>query len=383
MVLLYLLALIGMFYTPNPKGGAILEKNLSFVVFPAIFLLLGPEFFTLKRLKTLGCVFYASCLLIIVVFLSYLVLGLHHPDLKAAYDEHRWFDLLDIFSQNPHAFITQHSPRFIVHHTFQVWYMLVAMSLIIYTWAVYPEWYRPWYKKAINIVLLLIFIFFGIFLSLSKMGYLTFGLWCVPTLIFLIYKRFSIIASAGIAVLLVGASLLLFHHAPGKKRIVTNTYNLIAANLFGKEPPAGTYQDGSVIPRLLLWREAIDLIKEKPLFGWGTGAEKCVMHPEKYDNAYLQSDPHPHNQWLLCGIRFGLLGILALGWLFFVGFKLAYRTRNGLLAIFMFLTFCFSLTDRNLDFKIGIIFFGLLYGLFVAYSQYTKADGLDKEAGLK
>ncbi|MDE7150129.1 MAG: hypothetical protein K2O01_06960, partial [Bacteroidales bacterium] len=52
--------------------------------------------------------------------------------------------------------------------------------------------------------------------------------------------------------------------------------------------------------------------------------------------------------------------------------KSSYTTRNGLLAMFMFLTFCFSITDRNLDFKIGIIYFWLLYGLFVAYSQYTK-----------
>lgn len=374
MVLLYLLALIGMFYTPNPKAGAILEKNLSFIVFPAIFLLLGPEFFTLKRLKALGIVFYASCLLIIVVFLSYLVLGLHHPDLRAAYDEHRWFDLLNIFSQCPHAFISPHNLRFIVHHTFQVWYMLVAMSMIVYTWAVHPDWYKSWYKKAINIALLLIFIFFGIFLSLSKMGYLTFALWCVPTLAFLIYKRFSIIASIGIVILLIGGGWLVFHHAPEKKQVVSDTYHLIATNFFGKKTDEKTVQDGSVIPRILLWRESVELIKEKPLFGWGTGAEKCVMHPDQYGFPNLQTDPHPHNQWLLYGIRFGLLGILALGWLFFVGCKLAYRTRNGLLAIFMFLTFCFSLTDRNLDFKTGIIFFGLLYGLFVAYSQYTKTD---------
>ncbi len=374
LVCLYLLALIGMLYTPDPKAGAVLEKNLSFIVFPAIFLLLGPEFFTLKRLKTLGIVFYISCLCIIILFLIYLVLALHHPDLKPAYEAHAWFDLLNIFSQNPAAYMTETHPRFWVHHTFQVWYMLVAMSMIVYTWVVYQDWYKSWYKKVLNIILLLIFIFFGIFLSLSKMGYLTFALWCIPTLAFLIYKRFSIIASICIIGLLIGGGWLVFHHAPEKKQVVSNTYRLIATNIFGKETDEKTYHDGSVIPRLALWREAAGLIKEKPLFGWGTGAEKCVMHPDQYGFPNLQDDPHPHNQWLLYGIRFGLTGILALGWLFFVGFKLAYRTRNGLLAIFMFLTFCFSLTDRNLDFKIGIIFFGLLYGLFAAFSQYTQTN---------
>ncbi|MDE5735886.1 MAG: hypothetical protein K2H65_02265, partial [Bacteroidales bacterium] len=76
--------------------------------------------------------------------------------------------------------------------------------------------------------------------------------------------------------------------------------------------------------------------------------------------------------WLLDGIRFGMIGILALAWLFVVGFRQSYKSKNGLLAMFMFLTFCFSLTDRNLDWKIGLIFFGLMYGLFVAFSQYAK-----------
>lgn len=358
---LYLLTLVGMLYTHCPKAGSILENNLSLIVFPAIFLLLGPGFFTMKRLKVLGCVLYASCLLMVVVFMAFMILAIHHPDLKPAYDDHRWLALLDIYSRQPAFYLSETGRHFWVHHTFQSWYMLTAMSAIVYTWIIYPEWYKPWYKKLINIVLLLIFIFFGIFLDMSKMGCLVFAFWCVITVAFLIYKHLSVL-SAGIVVLLVGLVSVFFLYSPKKRQVLETTYQSVAVNVFAQEADA-EIREGSVQPRVMLWQKSLQAIKEKPLFGWGTGAEPCILG--KYGHN------HPHNQWLLDGIRFGAVGILALAWLFFVGFRLSYKTKNGLLAMFMILAFCFSLTDRNLDFKIGIIFFGLMYGLLVAFSQYT------------
>ena len=363
MVVLYLLALIGTLYADCPKPGAILEKDLSFIVFPAIFLLLGPNFFTLKRLKILGIVLYASCLLIIVIFLAYMLLALSLPHLKAAYDEQGWMALFDTFSRAPEHYIEKGGRRFWVHHTFQSWYMLTAMSIIAYTWIVYPEWYKPWYKKLLNSVLLLIFIFLGLFADISKMGVLVFALWCMTMVAFLIYKHLSALAAIGICALLIGGVCLFARYSPQKRQVIETTYQSVAVHIFNKETNT-EISEGSVQPRIEMWQKSIQAIREKPLFGWGTGAERCIMAGSGHD--------HPHNQWLLYGIRFGLIGVLALAWLFFVGFKQAYQSKNGLLAIFMLLTFCYSLTDRNLDFKIGIIFFGLMYGLLVAFSPFTK-----------
>lgn len=362
MVCLYLLALIGTLYTDCPKAGRVLENDLSFIVFPAIFLLLGPSFFTLKRLKVLGIVFYASCLLIIGLFLTFAIFAANHPDLKPAYEEHRWLALLDIFSRRPMIYLPAFGQRFWVHHTFQSWYMLTAMSMIVYTWIVYPEWYKQWYKKCLNIALLLIFIFFGIFLDMSKMGALVFALWCIAIVIFLIYKHLSTLSTIGIGVLLIGGISLFLHYSPQKRQLIETTYQSVAVNLFNKKTDTEIWE-GSVKPRIVMWQKSVKAFKEKPVFGWGTGAESCILIETGYD--------HPHNQWLLDGIRFGLIGILALAWLFAVGFRQAYISKNGLLAIFMLLTFCFTLTDRNLDTKLGIIFFGLMYGLLVAFSQYT------------
>ncbi|MDE6515809.1 MAG: hypothetical protein K2L03_07210, partial [Bacteroidales bacterium] len=252
MVCLYLLTLIGTLYTDCPKAGRILENDLSFIVFPAIFLLLGPGFFTFKRLKALGIVFYASCLLIVVIFLAYMFASVNQPALKAAYDEHRWLTLLDIYSQHPAAYIPESGQRFWVHHTFQSWYMLTAMSMIVYTWIIYPQWYKQWYKKLINIALLIVFIFFGIFLDMSKMGCLMFALWCVTTVAFLIYKHLSVWSAAGIVVLLVGLVSVFLLYSPKKRQVLETTYKAVAIHLFDKES-ASEIREGSVKPRIVMW----------------------------------------------------------------------------------------------------------------------------------
>ncbi|MDE6308120.1 MAG: O-antigen ligase family protein [Bacteroidales bacterium] len=371
MICLYLLALIGTLYTDCPKPGRILENDLSFIVFPAIFLLLGPGFFTLKRLKILSIVFYASCLLIIAIFLTYMFLALSNPHLKAVYDEQGWMALLDMYSRYPSAYIPKSGLRFWVHHTFQSWYMLTAMSIIVYTLVIYPQWYKQWYKKLFNIAMLFAFIFLGIFLDMSKMGCLMFAFWCAIAVAFLLYKHLSVWSALGIVVLLVGLVSVFLLYSPSKRQVLETTYKAVVVNIFDKKS-ASEIREGSVKPRIVMWRKSVEAIKEKPLFGWGTGTERCLLVETGYD--------HPHNQWLLDGIRFGLIGILALAWLFVTGFRQAYKSRNGLLTIFMLLTFCFTLTDRNLDTKLGIIFFGLMYGLFVAFSFIGQGDTGHTEA---
>jgi O-antigen ligase len=67
----------------------------------------------------------------------------------------------------------------------------------------------------------------------------------------------------------------------------------------------------SVGQRVEFFKKSIVLIKERPLFGWGTGAygkEFCrvAISPE-----WCQAGKaHPHNQFLSFGVQFGILGII-------------------------------------------------------------------------
>ncbi|MGJ3248889.1 MAG: O-antigen ligase family protein [Elainellaceae cyanobacterium] len=63
-------------------------------------------------------------------------------------------------------------------------------------------------------------------------------------------------------------------------------------------------------PRIGIWKIALDLIRERPWFGWGLGNFKMLYPPRLIDPAY-QDIFHPHNIWLLLGSEAGLPVMIA------------------------------------------------------------------------
>ena len=78
----------------------------------------------------------------------------------------------------------------------------------------------------------------------------------------------------------------------------------------GRTQLVGTATDKS---RLLIWRIAIDMIRERPLFGWGLGNYK-FQYPKRIVGLNVQETyvGHPHNLWLMLGCEAGLLVAIAL-----------------------------------------------------------------------
>ena len=83
-----------------------------------------------------------------------------------------------------------------------------------------------------------------------------------------------------------------------------------ALGLGGRTQLVGTWTDES---RLLIWRIAIDMIRERPLFGWGLGNYK-FQYPLRIVGLNAQETyvGHPHNLWLMLGCEAGLLVAIAL-----------------------------------------------------------------------
>ena len=379
MAVIYLLDLIGMFYTPVPKeGGIILERNLSFIAFPVIFLLLGLKFFTPQRLKVFALTFCFACLILVSFFFINFGLALSTNDyLKSLQAQHQWGTLISSFAAYPHDYLQQVASFHVPHHTFQAWYILIAMSIMVYTAVVYPAWYKPLYRKIAGVLLMLLYIGVGIVLAMSKMGWLVFGFWCLLILIFLLGKKQYKTVVGGSALLL-SVVLALYLFTPHINQLAGRAYRVFSNQIVNPNGQSATERDGSVYPRVQLWKEAVRGIQEKPLFGWGTAGEKVVLHPDRHGLGDLIQDPH--NQWLLLGIRFGVMGILAFAWLWFAGFRQAYRSKDYLLFLFLMVSLCFTMTDRTLDIQQGITFFCLAYGLFMAFSFIGQGDSGHTEA---
>ncbi|MBD2088479.1 O-antigen ligase family protein [Microcoleus sp. FACHB-1515] len=106
-----------------------------------------------------------------------------------------------------------------------------------------------------------------------------------------------------------------------RKLLITGLTSLgaivVAAAVFGIGGRALSVGSWTHDPRVEIWRFAIDLIRDRPLLGWGLGNYKLLYDDLPISKAYPAF--HPHNFWLLLGCETGLLVTIALtllvGWI--------------------------------------------------------------------
>ncbi|MEM9219368.1 MAG: O-antigen ligase family protein [Cyanobacteria bacterium P01_F01_bin.150] len=79
-------------------------------------------------------------------------------------------------------------------------------------------------------------------------------------------------------------------------------------------------------PRLGVWKIALDLIRERPLLGWGPGSFK-LLYPSRLIDPTYQIVFHPHNLWLLLSAEYGIP--VMIGLTVTVGF-ICYRARRAI-----------------------------------------------------
>jgi hypothetical protein len=91
---------------------------------------------------------------------------------------------------------------------------------------------------------------------------------------------------------------------------------VLVANPGVRERAAHTFDLDVNLPRSQIWLANIDMIKERPLLGWGYGNYK------KFRAVYYQRHPqanttaHAHNNFLQMWVDIGLVGLAAFLWLF-------------------------------------------------------------------
>jgi len=107
-----------------------------------------------------------------------------------------------------------------------------------------------------------------------------------------------------------------------------------------------------------LQKTAISAIKEKPVFGWGTGYVRPLIQDEERAHSLGIETPYSfnqfHNQYLEDMVQFGVFGILTLlvllGWILWVGI----REKNFLLLSFLAIYILFFWTESTLFIAKGI-----------------------------
>ena len=105
--------------------------------------------------------------------------------------------------------------------------------------------------------------------------------------------------------------------------------------------------------RLLMWSTSIDVFKEAPFYGVGTGDYDDVLTEKNryYGNTgVVKHRYNSHNQFLNTMVQLGLLGFIALMMIFLTGFKNALQEKD-LLLLFTLMTFLLILLhpDASID----------------------------------
>ncbi|RYY39143.1 MAG: O-antigen ligase domain-containing protein [Chitinophagaceae bacterium] len=157
-----------------------------------------------------------------------------------------------------------------------------------------------------------------------------------------------LLALAGVTVL----SLLLLQHVPS----LYQRFVLEMATDLGTQRGAGLASD----PRGHRWELALQLVREAPAWGHGSGSEVPLLRERYFQNglydSYLNS-LNAHNQYISLLIRHGVIGLLC--WLATLAVlaRRAYLRKDILLGCFLLLMAVSGLSENILDVNKGIFFY--------------------------
>jgi len=338
----WIITLTGLAYSPDRNEGlADLFRQSPLLLFP--FFLLLSRFPVYQYRKNLLTLFGISCVLVIIyLFINALITIINN---------HLPFSAL--FSI---AFINHNFSRPIeLHATYLS--MFLSLSLFYFMQCFLEERVL---KKRMGIVLGMLVLLAGMLQLASRSVFIaTIFVFIVVFPMFLPRGtiRFRFITSVLVISLVALAGILTI--GSFKKRYVTELRNDLTTTALNSE---------DLEPRAKRWEFVMELIKHKPIIGYGSGTEKRILKDIYFENKYYNSflnGLNAHNEYLSLWLK---TGALALG--FFLASLLyalivAWKRRDVLFASFMLCCCIVSFSENIFDVSKGIFFFAIFNSLFL------------------
>lgn len=131
--------------------------------------------------------------------------------------------------------------------------------------------------------------------------------------------------------------------------------------------------------RMARWKVAMNLIKQKPIFGYGTGTERKRLteaYRQRGMEVSYEQQFNSHNQYLGYAIDFGVFGLLFLCVFLFTNMTLAIKHRDAGYFTFITIISVCCLTENYLTRNMGVNFvviFGLIYTAFLKKNKFNKS----------
>lgn len=340
ITLLFLVSLVSLSYTYDfDASQRKVFKNLAFLLVPLGFYFnrISP-----KALYTGKFLFLVSWVIFCLASLLKLLIF--------------WFKYPE---QRPYYNFIQAS----MHHNYMPQDAMYICTALIFLLFSFTHWHK-YLRVGISL------LFFSVLLLFSvRLGILQFS---SIMLIYIIINRKRLINLKNITVLilvLILASILITSNNYTKDKIFS-TLQSLDINV-GKDKTTEIAKDYHQINfRLKLWPIALDLIQERPLFGYGAGTEKGLIYKETQIKGFNLQKVHAHNQFLSISIQYGLIGLCIFFFLLVLIFKKAIQ--NIEYSLICFIIFTSMLTDSYFDVQQGIFYFALFSSLIFNSNNFKK-----------
>jgi O-antigen ligase len=202
------------------------------------------------------------------------------------------------------------------------------------------------------------------------MGILTFFM-LIPLIILIqLFKRKQFKSILFVAITFIASALFfLFSDSIPAARMRNVVSVLTATNEIDK-----TTSESNAV-RLLIWKESLNLIKQKPILGYTPGDANDALY-QAYEKqgltGALEKKLNAHNQFLQTTIGLGGIGFLILLGMIFYSVWFGIKSKNELQLFFGLLITMNFLVESMLQTSAGILFF-VFFACFAFFVRFDEA----------
>ena len=133
--------------------------------------------------------------------------------------------------------------------------------------------------------------------------------------------------------------------------------------------------------RISRWETTFELIKKKPLTGYGAGTEISLLQDRFYDKKMYDSfiqGLNGHSEYLSIALKTGIFGLIIYLATLAFGFKIALRRKDLLFFNFMILVTIVSFSENLLDVDKGTFFYAFFFSFFMFSYDSNKVSPIQE-----
>lgn len=344
----FTLHIIGLAYSESPVLGlSYLERSLTFLLVPLILL-----FATLKEIALLRILFLKGLIVGASISLLFLITKNLYHYFNTQESFHMGYDLFNYY----HTYLKFTQPLD-QHPTYLGVYYLTAIIFVDeivhnkqlkYLMAGLFGLGFLFLNSRIIFVMLLLMLFFYLVTVVKKM--------------ILGRKHLKLIALSMALLLGLIASIELI-----SKSYIGSRLKSVYKFEMSSQTEAKFNSHSKSNPRMARYISAIELIKNRPFFGYGTSGERINLKRQFSKdglNFAVDQNYNSHNQYLGYAVRYGVVGVGALFFFFCSNFYLAWskRDKHYLFVVLLIASVC--LVENYFDRNFGITFSAVFFTIF-------------------